>query len=101
MSLLIECALLLGVYENWDWLKAMCECEDPQETVSMCGQVETPERVAKHPLPSAVFLSVLLNTQCLNGALPASGENSGEVLRLGVESCLQVEISLLPGLGGS
>lgn len=67
----------------------------------MCGQVETPERVAKHPLPSAVFLSVLLNTQCLNGALPASGENSGEVLRLGVESCLQVEISLLPGLGGS
>ena len=67
----------------------------------MCGQGETPERVAKHPLPSAVFLSVLLTTQCLNGALSASGENSGEVLRLGVESCLQVEISLLPGLGGS
>lgn len=75
----------------------------------MCGHVETPERVAKHPSrpPSrrtpptpAVFLSMLLETHYLKGALPASGENRGEVLCLGLERCLQVEITLLPGLGG-
>lgn len=46
----------------------------------MCGHVETPERVAKHPSrppppTPVVFLSMLLKTHYLKGALPTSGEN--------------------------
>lgn len=41
----MECALLLGYVRTWDWLKAMCDLKVPRRA-SMCGHVETPERVA-------------------------------------------------------
>lgn len=83
VSLLIECALC------WEYVRAgtgyrPCVSVKVLRRVSMCGHVETPERVAKHPSrpPSrpppptpAVFLSMLLETQYLNGVLPTSGEN--------------------------
>lgn len=69
----------------------------------MCGHGETPERVAT-PTPTPHPRRVpkyALEYSIPKWSPPNIWKNWGEVLCLGVESCLQVEITLLPGLGGS